>query len=286
MVVYSEKNGWAEVKVNGKVGYVSTAFLQKTHPDSKPQEPAPQPVTKYVSVNPGSSLNLRNGPSTSAAIIGSLPNGTAVTVYSVTGGWAKVKVDGKEGYVSTEFLSDKKPGSEVVTEVMYVNVNPGSNLNMRNKPSLNGSIIIKLARGTEVDVYEIKNGWAKIKVYGQIGYVSAEYLSPTKPGTGSSEPPADNPHDKPGGNDGGNEQPNPGDGNNGQPNQIGDNDDGSGNEQPNRTPVATTMNNPANPGMITTNSQIRDDNNQPNPGDGSSEGDVVIKSSMSTPARA
>ena len=24
-------------------------------------------------------------------------------------------------------------------------------------------------------VYEIKNGWAKIKVYGQIGYVSAEY---------------------------------------------------------------------------------------------------------------
>ena len=80
------------------------------------------------------------------------------------------------------------------------------------------------------------------------------------------------------GNDGGNEQPNtnPGDGNNGQDQIPVITTTDPAMNSPIRTPVATTMNNRPNPGMITT-TESGDDNNQPNPGDGSSEGDVVIK---------
>ncbi|MBR8643948.1 SH3 domain-containing protein [[Brevibacterium] frigoritolerans] len=54
---------------------------------------------------------------------------------------------------------------------------------MRNKPSDSASVIVKLARGVEVEVISESNGWSKIKAYGGEGYVSTKYLSATKPGS-------------------------------------------------------------------------------------------------------
>lgn len=196
VTVFSEANGWAKVKANGKEGYVSTTYLTTGKSDSGNYDKVAT-VTKYVSVNQGSNLNLRKGASTGSVVISKLPNGTQVTVYSEEGGWAKVKANGVEGYVSTEFLAAKKPDSSITTEVMYVDVLPGSNLNMRNKPSTGGSVIVKLARGVEVTVYSVSNGWAKIKAYGQEGYVSTEFLSEIKPGTGADEKPTPNPEKNP-----------------------------------------------------------------------------------------
>ncbi|MBR8643952.1 hypothetical protein KEH51_02005 [[Brevibacterium] frigoritolerans] len=51
-------------------------------------------------------------------------------------GWAKIKANGKEGYVSTKYLSATKPGTltktavTIKTATKYVNVSTGS-LNMR-----------------------------------------------------------------------------------------------------------------------------------------------------------
>ena len=54
---------------------------------------------------------------------------------------------------------------------------------MRTKPSTNASIIIKLAKGIEVNVISEQNGWSLVKVYGKEGYVSSEYLSIVNPGS-------------------------------------------------------------------------------------------------------
>lgn len=67
--------------------------------------------------------------------------------------------------------------------VVYVG---NSRLNVRSLPGTNNSIIGKLYTKNEVEVYEIKNGWAKIK-YSKgkngIAYVSSKYLKekPTPP---------------------------------------------------------------------------------------------------------
>ncbi|WP_398573483.1 SH3 domain-containing protein, partial [Staphylococcus epidermidis] len=63
--VQSESGGWAKVTVNGKTGYVSTAYLATGAPANKPAGNKVPPtstktVTKYVNVNPGSSLNVRS----------------------------------------------------------------------------------------------------------------------------------------------------------------------------------------------------------------------------------
>ena len=200
--VLSVESGWAKIKVDGKEGFVSKKYLSNTAIVTT-NNPAPaKPVkstTLYVKVD--SRLNLRSDTSTTSNIIARLENGTAVEVYSMENGWARVKVDGKEGYLSTSYLFEAPPNTETApnapveqaepeTTVKYVNVDHGSILNMRNRPSTNASIVIKLARGIEVTVISEENGWSKILAYGQEGYVNNKYLSSGKPGTsqGSGTP--------------------------------------------------------------------------------------------------
>ncbi|WP_081799501.1 SH3 domain-containing protein, partial [Neobacillus jeddahensis] len=195
--VYSESNGWAEIEVYGKTGYVSSEFLSATAsgtapaPSEKPQ----QSITKYVKVSSGSTLNVRKSTSTSSAILTKLANGTTLAVLSEANGWAKVKVNGIEGYVSSEFLSISQSSQppadnqEQKTVTKYVNVNLSSSLNMRKSPASDASVLVKLARGVAVIVHSEANGWAKIEAYGQTGYVSSAFLSETKPTAGTDSAP-------------------------------------------------------------------------------------------------
>ena len=219
VTVYSEANGWAKVKANGKEGYVSAKYLTTSEPSksSTPSIPkiqsTPAPVsapaakptttTKYVQVATGSQLNLRSSASTTGSVLTKLTTGIEVTVYSEVNGWAKVKANGKEGYVSAKYLTTSEPSKSSApsipktantpiqvsapikqeTTTKYVDVKPKTSLNMRTKPSTNASIIIKLAKGIEVNVISEQNGWSLVKVYGKEGYVSSEYLSIVNPGS-------------------------------------------------------------------------------------------------------
>ncbi|WP_242698568.1 SH3 domain-containing protein, partial [Bacillus sp. SD088] len=180
--VESESNGWAKVKVNGKTGYVSSQFLTgktSTNP-SKPSTPTPSKTeTKYVSVDAGSSLNLRSSASASASIIGSLKNGVAVSVESESNGWAKVKVNGKTGYVSSQFLKSGKETADPTPQTKYTKGASVSGISMYTKPSTKSSVMVKIASGIPVVVYSEENGWAKVKAYGEEGYIESKFLSDT-----------------------------------------------------------------------------------------------------------
>lgn len=54
-------------------------------------------------------------------------------------------------------------------------------LNFRTEPSTGADLIRHLEKGTEVEVISSENGWCQIKYGDHTGYVSAEFLSPTKP---------------------------------------------------------------------------------------------------------
>ena len=57
-------------------------------------------------------------------------------------------------------------------------------LNVRSGPGVEHGVIRQLAQGNEVDVIEeYKNGWAKINIIGQKGYVNARYLNITDRGS-------------------------------------------------------------------------------------------------------
>ena len=162
--VISVEDGWAKIKYNSKTGYVSNQYLS----DKKVEE-----VTQIKYVN-ATTLNVRSGPSTTYSIIDTLKQDAKVEVISIENNWAKIKHNNEIGYVSAEYLSDKKVET---IQIKYVNA---TTLNVRSGPSTTYSIIDTLKQDAKVEVISIENNWAKIKHNNEIGYVSAEYLSDKK----------------------------------------------------------------------------------------------------------
>ena len=163
VTVEDSADGWYKITTkDGKNGWASSKYIQTSQNTT---------TTKVVSV---SSLNMRSGPSTSYNIIEVLTKDTQVEVISVEDGWAKIKYNSKTGYVSNQYLSDKKVET---IQIKYVNA---TTLNVRSGPSTTYSIIDTLKQNDEVKVISIEDGWAKIKHNDEIGYVSAEYLSDKK----------------------------------------------------------------------------------------------------------
>lgn len=81
---------------------------KKAEEEAKAKEQ--QTKTKYAS---STTVNVRKEASKDSEIIAQISQNTAVEVISDEGGWAKVKVNGKEGYIASNLLSDKK--TEVTT---------------------------------------------------------------------------------------------------------------------------------------------------------------------------
>ena len=161
------------------------AFEHSVHAEqTNPLQINNQLSTKYVNITSGS-LNLRQSASTNSAVVAVLTKGTAVTVYSETNGWAKVEANGREGYVSSIYLSSANPNlspsaAKDTYTTKYVNISSGS-LNLRSTASTESAIVAKLSKGGAVQFYSEANGWAKVNANGKDGYVNSSYLSASNP---------------------------------------------------------------------------------------------------------
>lgn len=97
VAVTNNSSEWYKVIVDGKEGYVSGSYLTGT-------------TATDFSVGSGkitcsSTVNLRSEANTSSSILASLSNGTAVTITGVSGGWYKVSVNGKTGYIKADYIT-------------------------------------------------------------------------------------------------------------------------------------------------------------------------------------
>lgn len=93
--------------------------------------------------------------------------------------------DGAESESVTE--ADRETDAEQQTpqitfdETTAVSAWTTSNLNLREQPGGNSSVITVISRGTEIKKASEENGWAYVKVGDNLGYVSTQYISDTKP---------------------------------------------------------------------------------------------------------
>ncbi|WP_257156034.1 SH3 domain-containing protein, partial [Bacillus cereus] len=120
VTVLGKANGWAKISYQGKEGYVSLEFITMGKDSLDPTNPGQ--VTEERAVVNASLLNVRKGPSTGAAAVGHLKNGETVTIIGKENGWAKIRFNGGEGYVSLQFLKVKQGSSsyEIVTSSQKV----------------------------------------------------------------------------------------------------------------------------------------------------------------------
>lgn len=116
------------------------------------------------------SLNVRAGAGTSYKIIGKLQRYDLVNVINIKGKWAKIKYNSKYGYVSVKYLRQYTDGLE------SWKCTTSARVNMRNKPTTKGSyVILKIPKGTRLEVQKESNGWLKVNYKGHTGWISGMY---------------------------------------------------------------------------------------------------------------
>ena len=147
--------------------------------------------TVYVN-NPGSAVTLR---SEDYAACGSVAHGTALERVGISTDednyWSKVLYEEKVYYVATKFLTtigDPDAGFVEVTKTVVINEKTGS-MNVRNIPSMEGTIIGHVSCGVEITVLaeNTETGWYKIEFTNTsnekaIGYIASnsEYFEKDK----------------------------------------------------------------------------------------------------------
>ncbi len=160
--------------------------------EEKPSAPAVQ-AEKVVKTGNSGGLALRTEARKGNNILRFYPNGTKVSVYSVDeNGWAKVLVDGQNGYMMDKFLAkaeteqpEEKPEDKpeealpVIAETIVKTGNSGG-LALREAAGKSGRLIAYYPNGTKVFIHEVKDGWVKATVNGKTGYMMMKYLAAFK----------------------------------------------------------------------------------------------------------
>ena len=191
MTVLGISGTYYRVSCGKTEGYVSMQFVSL--PENEEYGIFGKNTVCMITVN---SVNLRESPSLSSNVIAKLTKQDRLSVISCSDGFYKVKVNGKTGYVASEYLikaddsvssSGSKstvpsptprktatPSLQKLNKSGTVNVD---SLNVRERPDASSEIIDKLIRGTEVSIVAETNGFYQINHDHHTGYVAKQYIS-------------------------------------------------------------------------------------------------------------
>ena len=186
MEMTAEKNGWVRVE-RGE----HTAYMKK---DS---------LTKVIDCNEAIGYTTDAAPMYkeygSSAKYGTLPAGTAVTVYAVAGDWCYVRCEGYKGYVNKNKLSTKKPataqsGSEKQEIDSDVVITKGKHAyaavegaKVYKSYTTSSKLLGTLPVNTRLSVDAVRGDWAFVSLNGFYGFMKVSSLS-SKKVTVSAEP--------------------------------------------------------------------------------------------------
>lgn len=119
----------------------------------------------------GDQVNLRESPSTSAAVITRLSEGTQVTVVGSTDGWYNVSTGGATGWINAQYLAVGDAAS--VTGFIS-----GDNVNIRNGAGLWAEVVTRLSDGDKISVVGRSEDWINVQLAnGTSGWVRKDFVS-------------------------------------------------------------------------------------------------------------
>ncbi|MGN1297406.1 MAG: SH3 domain-containing protein [Clostridia bacterium] len=216
--VIEKGNEWCKVKVDGITGYIkedlitingeiNTAEQTETSTEEKVENVQNEETTlnqeeretKKIVVE---DTKLKIVPSINATEIIEVKKDQEVTITETINGWVCIQTETTKGWIRNDKLksveeneaetaqnSDDEEKSEETTEevvlkTLYVNT---TTVNLRKEASTDSEIVTRLSLNTSVDVYAEENGWSKVKVNGNEGYISSSLLSNEKQETSRSQ---------------------------------------------------------------------------------------------------
>ena len=102
---------WTNVNLGGQNGYVFSTYVLADGIPSAPEptqapEPTVTPVSQTAGYITGNNVRFRSGASTSSDILGEYNYGTVLTVTGASGDWKAVTINGKNGYVYSQYVAE------------------------------------------------------------------------------------------------------------------------------------------------------------------------------------
>ena len=201
VTIVGEEGAFYKIEYKGSHGYVAKEYVKDVTESSNsnqgtqtPEKPStPESTEKTGIVNVSSSLNVREGASTSSKVIGSLSGNTKVIIVGEEGAFYKIEYKGSHGYVAKEYVKDvtesnnsnqgtqtpEKPSTPENTEKTGI-VNVSISLNVREGASTSSKVIGSLSGNTKVTIIGEEGEFYKIEYKGSHGYVAKEYIKDIK----------------------------------------------------------------------------------------------------------
>ena len=223
VTVMGEMGSFYQVKAGSSFGFVAKNYVSlgsasqpEEKPEEKPEESKPEDSsaqdTLYSAERTGTAtvkVNMRREPE--GEVLFTLPEGTYITLIGERGNWYKVKYNNSTGYVSKSYVTEGAasapsqpeknetvtPSQPAETKGTTGYVSTGT-VNMRKGPGTNYGVIKVLSKGDELTFFEETDGWYRIKQGSDSGYLSAKYVTTTKPAVSTpSQPSGSAPIEKP-----------------------------------------------------------------------------------------
>lgn len=122
-------------------------------------------------------LNIREAATTDSKMVGKLPKNAACDILAQEGDWYYVTSGEITGYVSAQYILTGDEAIEIAQGlVRTVAISITDNLNVRTEPNTDASVITTVENGQELEFVEMLDGWVKIAIDSDEGYVSADYV--------------------------------------------------------------------------------------------------------------
>lgn len=148
---------WYKIELPiGLVGWAHCTLF----PEIKPETPIEPAVLHTKLIKNG---NLRQNPTRNAAVLATLPAGTAVTLIDSTVNWYKITTaDGQTGWMNYLLFPGKSPQKpSAKTELKKTLARNG---NLRESPALNAPVIKVIPARTTVTVLDSIPDWYKVQM--------------------------------------------------------------------------------------------------------------------------
>jgi N-acetylmuramoyl-L-alanine amidase len=190
VTVLKTERGWANIFFNGSKAWVSAEFLKMSGSSPADQPPKNQEAASKKGKVTATSLNVRKGPGIQHNVVGSLKNGTIVTIQKQDGKWSSITYGAIAGWVSSAYLLEQTSQAPVTQKPAPTGQGNSNNkngkwgtvtatyLNFRSSGNLNAPIIGSLKYGTAVQILSESNGWLSVQTSdGKKGWASSNYIS-------------------------------------------------------------------------------------------------------------
>ena len=122
--------------------------------------------------------NIRSGPDTNNAIVGTVYKDSEVNILETSGDWYKIKLGNLTGWMSKTVLDTKNLQIVVVT---------GDKVNLRSGPGISYDIVGQVLTGDKIGLLAAEGDWFKVKTgSGTVCYIAASLAQKE----GAASPPA------------------------------------------------------------------------------------------------